>query len=194
MADLWTAFLISFGVVFVAELGDKSQLMALAFATRHRPTHVVTGIAMATAAINAISVGVGYGVGLALPSAWVALAGGLLFLGFAIWTLRGADGDGGEDVAALRTRSVVFSVGAAFFLAEFGDKTMIASVALAGQYGWLGTWLGATAGMLLAVGLAIVVGRLLGTRLPEHVIRYGSAGLFAIFGVLMVLAGVTELG
>jgi Ca2+/H+ antiporter, TMEM165/GDT1 family len=87
VADLWTAFLLSFGVVFVAELGDKSQLMALTFATRYRPVLVLVGITVATALINAISVAVGYGLGLALPTRWISVAAGLVFIGFAIWTL-----------------------------------------------------------------------------------------------------------
>jgi len=74
-------------VIFVAELGDESQLMALTFATRYRPLLVMVGIAIATALINAISVAVGYGLGLALPTRWISLAAGLVFIGFAIWTL-----------------------------------------------------------------------------------------------------------
>src|SRR5918996_400096 len=96
MANLWAAFWLSFGVVFVAELGDKSQLMALTFATKYRPALVMTGIVAATVLINAISVGVGYGLGLALPTRWISLVAGLLFLGFALWTLRGEDEEDDE--------------------------------------------------------------------------------------------------
>jgi putative Ca2+/H+ antiporter (TMEM165/GDT1 family) len=182
MADLWAAFWLSCGVVFVAELGDKSQLMALTFATRYRPALVLTGIAAATALINAISVAVGYGLGLALPTRWISLVAGLVFIGFAIWTLHGDDDD--EDLVPVSRSShgVVFTVGSAFLLAELGDKTMLAAVALASQNGWMGTWLGATAGMIAAAAMAIFVGRLLGKQLPQRVVRYAAAAMFALFG------------
>ncbi|MGH8823818.1 MAG: TMEM165/GDT1 family protein [Jiangellaceae bacterium] len=186
MADLWTAFLISFGVVFVAELGDKSQLMALTFATRFRPLLVMVGIGIATALINAISVAVGYGLGLALPTRWISLAAGLVFIGFAIWTLLDDDEDG-EDVPVRAGHSVIFTVGSAFLLAELGDKTMLATITLASQNGWAGTWLGATLGMIAAAVIAIVVGRQLGKRLPERVVRLAAAALFGVFGIWLLV-------
>jgi putative Ca2+/H+ antiporter (TMEM165/GDT1 family) len=182
MADLWAGFWLSCGVVFVAELGDKSQLMALTFATRYRPALVLTGIVGATALINAISVAVGYGLGLALPTRWISLIAGLLFIGFAIWTLRDNLASGDPAPQSGRSHGVVFTVGSSFLLAELGDKTMVAAIMLASQNGWLGTWLGATVGMLAAAALAIFVGRQLGKRLPERVIRYAAAAMFAIFG------------
>lgn len=189
MADLWTAFLISFGVVFVAELGDKSQLMALTFATRYRPVLVLAGITVATAAINAVSVAVGYGLGLALPTRWISVAAGLVFVGFAIWTLLDTDEDG--DVPARAGHSVILTVGSAFLLAELGDKTMLATVTLASQNGWAGTWIGATAGMVAAVAIAIAVGRHLGRRLPERAIRLTAAALFAVFGIWLLVDALT---
>ena len=193
MADLWASFWLSCGVVFLAELGDKSQLMALTFATRYRPALVVIGIAIATALINAISVAVGVGLGLALPTRWISLVAGLVFIGFAIWTLRGDGDDDDEDVAATigSAHGVVLTVGSAFLLAEIGDKTMLAAITLASQNGWLGTWLGATTGMIAAAALAIFVGRQLGKRLPERVVRYAAAAMFAIFGVWLLVDAVS---
>lgn len=185
MADLWAAFWVSFGVVFIAELGDKSQLMALTFATRHRPLVVLAGIIGATALINAVSVGVGYGLGMALPTRWISLAAGLVFLGFAVWTLRGEKGD--DLPARVRSGPVVLTVGSAYLLAEVGDKTMLATIMLASQNGWAGTWLGATVGMVAAAALAIVVGRQLGRRMPQRAVRYAAATLFAVFGVWLLV-------
>ena len=187
MANLWAAFWLSFGVVFVAELGDKSQLMALTFATKYRPALVMTGIVAATVLINAISVGVGYGLGLALPTRWISLVAGLLFLGFALWTLRGEDEEDDEVLYRVGSGPVVMTVGSAFLLAELGDKTMLATIALASQNGWAGTWLGATLGMVAAAALAIIVGRQLGKRLPDRAVRYVAAGLFAAFGVWLLV-------
>ena len=187
MANLWAAFWLSFGVVFVAELGDKSQLMALTFATKYRPALVMTGIVAATVLINAISVGVGYGLGLALPTRWISLVAGLLFLGFALWTLRGEDEEDDEVLSRVGSGPVVMTVGSAFLLAELGDKTMLATITLASQNGLAGTWLGATLGMIAAAALAITVGRQLGKRLPERAVRYVAGALFAVFGVWLLV-------
>ena len=187
MANLWAAFWLSFGVVFVAELGDKSQLMALTFATKYRPALVMTGLVAATVFINVISVGVGYGLGLALPTRWISFVAGLLFLGFALWTLRGEDEEDDEVLSRVGSGPVVMTVGSAFVLAELGDKTMLATITLASQNGWAGTWLGATLGMVAAAALAIIVGRQLGKRLPERAVRYVAAALFAGFGVWLLV-------
>ena len=189
MTDLWAAFWISCGVVFVAELGDKSQLMALTFATRYRPAFVLTGIAVATAVINAISVAVGYGLGLALPTRWISVVAGLVFLGFAAWTLRSSDDDEDVTQTSRSGHGMMFTVGSAFLLAELGDKTMLATITLAAQNGWLGTWLGATTGMITAAALAILVGRELGRRLPQRIVRYAAGAMFAGFGVWLLVGG-----
>jgi len=191
MADLWTAVLVSFGVIFIAELGDKSQLMALAFATRFRAWQVIAGISVATAVVHLVSVGVGYGLGAALPTRWITLAAALAFFGFAVWTWRGDTLTDEERSKAERaTRAAVVTVGAAFFLAELGDKTMLATITLATTNDWVGVWVGSTAGMVAADALAIVVGRFLGTRLPERVVRYGAAALFALFGAWLLIEAI----
>ncbi|MGZ4594333.1 MAG: TMEM165/GDT1 family protein [Actinomycetes bacterium] len=185
------AFLLSTGVIFLAELGDKSQLMAMTFATRFRMREVLVGITVATAVVHLGSVAIGAAVGTALPTDVIAVAAGVAFLAFAAWTLRGDTLDAGDAAKAARTTTrAVLAVGVAFFLAELGDKTMLATVTLATREGWLGTWLGSMVGMVAADALAIVVGAILGRHLPERVIRYGAAAAFAIFGVLLILQGV----
>jgi putative Ca2+/H+ antiporter (TMEM165/GDT1 family) len=185
---------LSFAVIFVAELGDKSQLMALTFATRFRPWPVLAGITVATAVVHLVSVGIGYGVGAALPTGWISLIAGLAFLAFGAWTLRGDTLTETERGKAERaTGSAILAVGGAFFLAELGDKTMLATITLATQHGWFGTWIGSTVGMVAADALAIVVGRLLGRHLPEKIIKYGAAALFAIFGIWLVVEAIIEL-
>ena len=89
--------------------------------------------------------------------------------------------------------SAILAVGGAFFLAELGDKTMLATITLATQHGWFGTWLGSTIGMVAADALAILVGRLLGRHLPEKSIKYGAAALFGIFGVWLIVEAIIEL-
>ncbi|GAA0533149.1 UPF0016 family membrane protein [Saccharopolyspora subtropica] len=179
---------VSSMAIFLAELGDKSQLMALTFATRYRAWQVLLGITVATTLVHAVSVALGFGLGELLPTEWIALIAGVAFLGFAAWTLRGDHLTEDEKrKATRRAGSAVLVVTAAFFLAELGDKTMLATVTLATHHDWLGTWIGSTVGMVLADAVAIGAGLLLGRHLPERVIRYGAAALFAVFGGWLVV-------
>jgi Ca2+/H+ antiporter, TMEM165/GDT1 family len=184
------AFLLSFAVIFVAELGDKSQLMALAFATRYRAIDVLVGISLATLLVHLGSVVLGATIAAALPTEAISVAAGLAFFVFAAWTLRGDSLDEEEANRAARpTRSVILAIGTAFFLAELGDKTMLATITLATREEPIGTWLGSTAGMIAADAIAIAVGRWLGTRLPERTIRYVAAALFVLFGIALIGEG-----
>jgi Ca2+/H+ antiporter, TMEM165/GDT1 family len=184
------AFLLSFGIIFLAELGDKSQLMAMTFAARYRALTILLAITVATALVHLFSVLIGAAVGAALPTDAISVVAGVAFLGFAAWTLRGDTLDDEEAARATRGgRSVFFTVGLAFFLAELGDKTMLATVTLATDNGLFGTWLGSTLGMVAADGLAIVVGQQLGARLPERTVRIGAAVIFVIFGLVLIADG-----
>src|SRR4051794_2289887 len=168
MEGFFAALVVSFGVIFVAELGDKSQLMALTFATRFKPIPVLIGITVATAVVHLASVAIGVGLGAGLPTEWISLVAGVAFLGFRAWALRGDKLTEEEKRKAEKTsKTAIVAVSVAFFLAELGDKTMLATITLATKYGWFGTWLGSTVGMVAADALAILVGRMLGRRLPE---------------------------
>lgn len=187
---MWSALVLSFGVIFVAELGDKSQLMALAFAARFKALPVLIGITIATTATHAISVGIGSVLGAQLPTDTIAVVAGVAFLLFAGWTLRGDSLDDEESSAAERTtRNAVVAASVAFFLAELGDKTMLATITLATKEDPWGTFIGSTLGMVAADALAIVVGQMLGSRLPERAIRIGATIAFVVFGVLLILEG-----
>ncbi len=190
------AFWLSTLVIFVAELGDKSQLMAMTFATRYRARDVLIAITAATAIVHLASVGIGAFVGdqFADSQGTISIVAGVAFLGFALWTLRGDELTEDEAAKARNSSGVaILAVGTAFFLAELGDKTMLATITLATQEGWLGTWIGSTLGMVLADALAIGVGAVLGRRLPENIIRYGAAVLFALFGALLIVDGIRLL-
>lgn len=191
------ALLVSFGVVFVAELGDKTQLVALGLGARYRMLWVFTGVVLAQSVAMAISVLAGGALGAALPERVVAGGAALVFFGFAIWTLRG-DGDDDEDevdpdgsVAPERAAiGIIASVAVAVFIAELGDKTMLAAATLATRQELIWTWVGSTAGVVAAGGVAIVVGNVLGARLPEVLVRRIAAGLFALFGVLLLIEAI----
>jgi len=188
---LVAATAVAFGAIFVAEMGDKSQLMALTFATRFRAVSILVGISIATALVHAVSVGVGAILQVSLPTRVINIAAGVLFLGFGAWTLRGDTLTEAERAKAERTggRGAVVTASTAFFLAELGDKTMLATITLATTYAPLGVWIGSTVGMVAADALAIFVWRVLGTRLPQRAVRIGAAGLFFAFGVGLVVDG-----
>jgi putative Ca2+/H+ antiporter (TMEM165/GDT1 family) len=191
------AFLLSTAVIFVAELGDKSQLMAMTFATRYRVRDVIIGITAATALVHLASVGIGAFVGDRFEDSQgtIAIVAGVAFLLFAAWTWRGdelTEEEAGKARSA--TGAAIVAVGIAFFLAELGDKTMLATITLATQEGWLGTWLGSTVGMVAADALAIVVGALLGRHLPERVIKIGATVAFVVFGLVLIADGVGLFG
>ena len=197
MLPFLSAAALAFGAIFVAEFGDKSQLLILAFATRYAWRPVVLGLVLAAAFIQGISVLVGAAAGAVLPQTAVANVSGLAFLAVAVWTIRGEgeeEDDGEEEApAASRTRNLVggalvMTVAGTFVVSELGDKTMLATFGLAATQGALPTWIGSTAGEIAANLVAVVVGRQVGHRLSPRFVRIGSAALFAIAGVV-VLAG-----
>ena len=197
-----SAFLLSTIVIFVAELGDKSQLMAMTFATRFRALPVLIGISVATAIVHLASVLLGAALGTAIPTGPISILAGVAFLGFAVWTLRGDELTEDERrKAATTSKAAILAVGTAFFLAELGDKTMLATVTLAADNSGsgaatpalIGVWAGSTIGMVAADALAIAVGQALGKRLPERMIKFGAAAAFAIFGLLLISDGMRTL-
>jgi Ca2+/H+ antiporter, TMEM165/GDT1 family len=191
MLSFLGAAAIAAGAIFIAEFGDKSQLLILAFATRYPWRPVVLGLVAAAATIQGVSVAIGAAVGAVLPATLVGVVAGIAFLGVAAWTLRGED-DEEEDVgAAVGARrgglALVTTVAATFVVAELGDKTMLATFALAASQGAVATWIGSTIGEVAANLVAVVVGRQVGTRLSPRAIRIGSALLFGAAGVAVLL-------
>lgn len=181
------ALFIAFGVVFVAEFGDKSQLLTLTLATKYRALPVLIAITAATMVLQALSVGVGGALGASLPTTFINSLAAAAFFGFAIWTLVDSDDDEVETSPTFTPRRVIVSVASMFFLAELGDKTMLSSMTLATDRNLFGTWLGATLGMVAADGLALLLGKYLGDRIPRRAIRYGSAAVFFVFATLMLM-------
>lgn len=187
---MFATVLLSFAVIFVAELGDKSQLMAMTFALRHRWWVVLGGITVATTAVHLISVAVGHYLGAALPTHLLGILAGAAFVLFGLWTLRGDSLSDDESTRAQRSSApVFFAVTSAFLLAELGDKTMLATITLAANNDWVGVWIGSTLGMVAADALAIVVGAIAGRHLPEKLIQLTAAALFVTFGVTMLIDG-----
>lgn len=185
MPDLVTAFVL----VAVAEVGDKSQLLALSFATRYPWWKVVLGVAVAALTLLGLAAVLGAALGDVLPIRVTSAVGGVLFLGFAVWTWRARDADD-LDVPADRAggRGAVVRVVAAFLVAELGDKTMMSTAALASTGHPIAVWVGASAGMIAASTAAIVVGVLLQRRMPASRLRQVAAVGFAVVGTVLLVA------
>ncbi len=192
MEAFFTAVALSFGLIFVGEMGDKSQLMALTFATRYRLRSVILGLLIAIAVLIGLSVGVGAALGNFLPTDWIRLAAAVLFIGFGLWALRG-EGDEDDDHAVKERRSGLLTVIGAMILAELGDKTMIMSMTLGSQYNGWGVWIGGTAGMLAADLLAVFAGAWVVRRIPEQFVRWGSAAVFIAVGLFLGVDAVRAL-
>ena len=177
------AFLQSLFLIALAEMGDKTQLVALAFATRFSARVVLAGVFVATLVVHLFSVAIGELLGLMLPVFWLTLAAGAAFIGFGLWTLRGDTLDD-DPTSVARRFGPLLTVAIAFFLAELGDKTMLATVTLASQLqDAFPVWIGSTLGMVIADGLAVLVGLVIGKRLPTRAIKYGSASVFIVSGL-----------
>ncbi len=181
------AFLISTGVVAVAEIGDKTQLLALLLAARYRrPLPIILGILVATLANHALAAWAG-----GLAAEWIGPAAlrwilGLLFLAMAVWCLI-PDKDGDMPKRAAGAGAFVATV-VAFFLVEIGDKTQLATAALAARFHTvLPVLLGTTLGMMLADAPVVLFGDVIAKRLPLKAIRIVAAAIFAVLGAIALL-------
>ena len=177
--------LATFAVVFLAELGDKTQLVALTLSGRYPAARVLGALGAAIVVLQALSVTAGAVVSRAVPDRAIAIGAGLLFLGFAAWTWRAASErhqDEGADVAPRGTGLVAVAV--AFFLAELGDKTMLTTAGLAADRGAGAVWIGSTAAMLSATALAVIAGRVLTKRVSHRALQRAGAVAFLVVGVL----------
>jgi putative Ca2+/H+ antiporter (TMEM165/GDT1 family) len=183
------AFWLSLVMIFLAELGDKTQLVALTLATCYNTKTVLWGIFWATLGVHVFSAGIGWFLGDRLPADWIAFTAGIAFVVFGFWTLRGDHLDDGEEENCRRTLHPFWLVFTTFFMAELGDKTMLSTVTLAANNAFLPVWIGSTVGMVLSDGLAIVAGKMLGRQLPEKAIQTGAAIVFFLFGAFSMYQG-----
>lgn len=192
-------FFGALAVVFLAELGDKTQLATLGLATRYPPAKVLIGVGLGFAVITGIGVLVGATIGAAIPEDVLTVVAGVLFLGFAsreLWELRSLESDDDDDddeVVERKMRSPILTSALTIGVAELGDKTQITAAALAARTEGVGiaaVWLGATLGELGACALAVLAGHLLKDRLSKRAthILAASAFLIAGLGTLATLA------
>ena len=190
MTGSFEAFWVSTGVVALGEIGDKTQLLALLLAARYRkPVPIILGILVATLANHAAAAALGEWLQSLINPQWLRWGLGLSFLAVAVWMLIPDSVDEGETAGAGRWG--VFGVTVvAFFLAEMGDKTQIATVMLAARFNDLITvTAGTTLGMMIANVPAVLLGERATRFVPLHWVHRIAAAVFAVIGAL-VLAGV----
>lgn len=180
---------MSAGLIFVAELGDKSQLVALWFSTRYHWLTVLAGVTAATLFVHLGSVWIGRVIDGLVSERLLAVIVGLSFFGFAAWSVRGDSIDeGDQQERALPLLGSFGIVALAFFISELGDKTQLATVSLAGSDpSFTGVWLGSTFGMVAADAVAIGIGLALGKNLPHAMIGRIAAALFVVFGAGIIV-------
>jgi putative Ca2+/H+ antiporter (TMEM165/GDT1 family) len=174
------AFWLSLFIAFWAVMGDKTQFIALAYATRYSLRDVLLGILWSTAAVHLVSVAAGSFIGAWIPPGYIDAFSALCFLIFAVWTFY--EKEEKENVRETRQHPILL-IGVTFFLAELGDKTMLAAAALATSHPWVPVWLGTTGGMVASDGLAVWVGRSLGKKIPEKIVKWIAIVLFTVFAV-----------
>ena len=180
------------GLVALAELGDKTQLVCMTLAARHPPMPVLLGAIVAFAILNLLAVSFGAAAAAWLPEWLVAAAVAILFAVFGINALREA----GEEAAEIRERdgrSVFLSAFAMIFLAELGDKTQLAVAGLAGTQAALPVWVGGTLALALTSALGVLAGQTVLRRLPLHLLHRVSAVLFLLLAAVAAWRAVAAL-
>jgi Ca2+/H+ antiporter, TMEM165/GDT1 family len=188
------AFLVSTGIVALAEIGDKTQLLAFILAAKFRkPVPIIAGILAATIANHAFAGALGSWITSMMAPETMRWILGLSFIGMAIWTLIPDKFD--EDQAKLAKFGVFGTTLIAFFLAEMGDKTQVATVALAAQYqAFFSVVAGTTFGMMIANVPAVLLGERIAHKMPVRLVHAIAAGIFAVIGIATLLGAGESVG
>ena len=176
--------LSTFTLIALAEIGDKSQLVCMTLAARHRHWPVILGAATAFLVLNTLAVLFGAGVAAWIPERVTAGLVALLFGAFGIHALSKQDDDESEELAERSGHGIFLTTLLLIFVAEFGDKTQIAVAALAGSFDPLPVWLGATTALIMVSVLGVWAGRTVLQRLPLLWLQRISGGVFLLFALL----------
>ena len=183
-SELFSISLTAFTLIALAELGDKSQLVCMTLASRHRHWPVLLGAAVAFSVLNTLAVVFGAGIASWLPEKVTATLVAILFGIFGIHALLSSHADEPEVVVEHSGRSIFLTTLALLFVAEFGDKTQIAVAGLAGSTSPVPVWIGATVALILVSALGVWAGRTLLQRLPLGWLHRVSGVIFLTFSLL----------
>ena len=183
-ADSLSVVFSTFTLISLAELGDKSQLVCMTLAARHRHWPVILGAASAFVVLNSLAVLFGAGIAAWVPEQVVAGVVAVLFALFGIHALRSTEDAEGEVVEERPGHGIFFTTLTLIFIAEFGDKTQIAVAGLAGSMASVPVWIGATAALVLVSALGVLAGRTLLQRLPIVWLHRLGGGIFLLFALL----------
>lgn len=185
------AFLVSLSTVAIAEMGDRTQLLTLVLAARYRrPWPIVAGIFVATVANHAVAAAIGAWTGRFLSPWLLDAVVGVSMLAMALWALKpdAEDDSGGKSGTNAFVTTLV-----SFFMAEIGDKTQIATLALAAGYGnVLAVVCGTVTGMMLANGPVVFLGNAFSGRLPMKTIHYAATALFVVLGLVFIARAIVH--
>jgi putative Ca2+/H+ antiporter (TMEM165/GDT1 family) len=180
-----TAFIASFMFVMLAEMGDKTQLLAMSFAARYKAWQVLVAVFIATFLNHTLAVLAGRLLTTVVPMDIISFVAALSFIIFGLWTIRG-DKLEGEDKKESHFGPIA-TVAIAFFLVEMGDKTQLTTISLAIKYQNLTyVLLGTTLGMVVADAFGIIVGVVMRKHIPEKIVKLISASIFILFGFIGV--------
>ena len=181
-------FIQALALISMAEMGDKTQLLAMAFATKHSIGKVLMGVFLGSLLNHGIAVILGTYLADFIPLDALALIAALAFILFGLWSLKGEEGDKEEEKTSVKNFGPVLTVATAFFIGEMGDKTQLAVITLSSQGSFpLLILMGTVLGMVITSGIGVLVGMKLGKKIPEAGLKIGSALIFMIFGYVGLL-------
>jgi len=187
MTDIISTLLL----VVVAEMGDKTQLLAMAMASKYKVRQVMLCVLVATILNHALAVALGSYLSSLIPMDIVKIVAAISFLIFGLWTLRGDKID--EDEKKKQKFGPVITVAIAFFLAEMGDKTQLMTIAISAKSSFpVFVLMGSTLGMLIADGIGILGGAWMCKHVPEKYIKWGAGLIFIFFGTLTLFNAVPD--
>lgn len=187
MIIFWTVL----ATIFIAEMGDKTQLLLVAMTGKYKVSHILTGTWLATVVLNGLAVIVGAALSNYLDMRIIKMIAGLAFFWFAYATLKG-EGEEEEEKEVKHNLGPVLAIFGSFFIGELGDKTQLAGITLAAAYtnhsimNAFYVFLGCTLGLILADLIGLIVGVVLKSKMPAGVLNIISFFIFALFGVISV--------
>jgi putative Ca2+/H+ antiporter (TMEM165/GDT1 family) len=184
--DVVLPFFLAFGLIILTEMGDKTQLMTISFASRYSRKIVFLGAWLGMALITVVGVVIGILLGATFDQFWVKIIAAVIFIAFGVWTLARREEE--EEEEEIPDKKVFIQTFLIFVLAEFGDKTQVAVILLTANYGApLAVLLGAVLGFAVVVAFGVLVGKEIGKRVETKWIVLVSGILFIVIGVIVAI-------